>query len=575
MKTNKIFIPLVALGLAFTACDKMDYIEVDTAGKDFTAEKFENVAGFMTQLYKAIEYDFGNFSGGAMSACATDEAEFSRAGNAIEDFYNGSWSSTNAKNTQWNSMFKVIRAANNYLDEFTGLKFEDYETTANYQKEMHRYENYQYEARFLRAYFYFILVRQYGGVPIMKHTMSAAEANSLARNTSDEVFEFILDELTEIKDLIIEDYSKLGDYSMGITEGGRADKYAVLALRARAAMYWASPLFNPTNDQERWHTAAIYNNELIKAAEAGGKKLASKYEQVWDPENYKSPRIKPEMLFGYRYYKDTDGDNYIESNSYPVGIEGGNGGNCPTQNLVDAYTMKNGKSIDDPTSGYDENNPYKNRDPRLEVTIAVNGDKWPSYSGAPNIETFVGGKNGQPVANATTTGYYLKKLCNGAINLSANSTYKKSFHVYQNFRMGGAYLDYAECIYRWLGDSNKKTADFEYTALEAVNKVRKRAKVSNMTATGDEFWKEYKNERMVELAFEGHRFWDVRRWKEADKYFTSITRMVIEKDPTDDTKFTYRRQVVNRQWEDKMYLFPIPLTEIMKNPNLKQNDGWL
>ena len=110
------------------------------------------------------------------------------------------------------------------------------------------------------------------------------------------------------------------------------------------------------------------------------------------------------------------------------------------------------------------------------------------------------------------------------------------------------------------------------TALEAVNVVRKRAKVGSMTATGDEFWERYKKERMVELAFEGHRFWDVRRWKEADKYFKSITRMNITLNA--DNTYSYERKDVSRQWDDKMYLFPIPRTEIIKNPNLEQNTGW-
>ena len=90
--------------------------------------------------------------------------------------------------------------------------------------------------------------------------------------------------------------------------------------------------------------------------------------------------------------------------------------------------------------------------------------------------------------------------------------------------------------------------------------------------SNDEFWEKYKKERMVELAFEGHRFWDVRRWKEADKYFTEIERMNIVSNG--DGTFTYQRETVSRRWDDKMYLYPIPQTERMKNPNLEQNPGW-
>ncbi len=572
MKTKKLIIPIVALGLAFAACeDNMNYNEYTVVDKEFVELTFGNVGGFMSQLYKAVDYDFGNYSNGAMQASATDESEYSKIGNAIEDFYNGGWSATNAKGSLWTSMFTGIRAANHFLEEFQNLDFEELKANPTYKGELYRYQNYQYEARFLRAYFYFLLVRQYGGVPIMDRQLPANEANSLSRNTSDEVFQFIIDECDAIKDDIIKDYSKLGDYSLGITEGGRADRMAVLALRARAALYWASPLFNPANDNERWYNAAVYSKAVIDECAADGRKLATKYEQLWASDNFTNPRIKNELIFCYRYYKNTGGDNLVETNNYPVGIEDGKGGNCPTQNLVDAYDMKNGKAWDEPGSGYDASKPYDNRDPRMEATVAVNGDVWPTYQKEP-LQTYHGGRNGQPMTDATTTGYYLKKLCNGAIDLSANSKYKESYHVYLNFRLGGVYLDYAEAAYRYFGDSNKKNAELDMTALEAVNVVRKRAKVGNMTATGDEFWERYKKERMVELAFEGHRFWDVRRWKEADKYFKSITRMNITLNA--DNTYSYERKDVSRQWDDKMYLFPIPRTEIIKNPNLEQNTGW-
>ena len=112
------------------------------------------------------------------------------------------------------------------------------------------------------------------------------------------------------------------------------------------------------------------------------------------------------------------------------------------------------------------------------------------------------------------------------------------------------------------------------SARELASKTRVRAGMPELPAglSNDAFWTKYKNERMVELAFEGYRFWDVRRWKEADKYFNEITEMKITKNA--DGSFSYKRNTVNRQWNDKMYLFPIPQTEVMKNTNLEQNPGW-
>ena len=572
MKLNKIIIGALAT-LALASCnDQMEYKEYNIYDKDYITKNFGNVGGFMTDIYNTVEYDFGNYSGGAMQASATDESMYSKLGNAIEDFYNGAWSPSNAKGSIWSSMYSGIKVCNHVLEQMQGLTFDELVLNKDYTQQMHRYQNYQYEARFMRAYFYFALVRQYGGVPLVTTEISAEEANSIARSSADDIFKFIIDECNDIQNKIIADYSDLGDYALGTEESGRADKLAVLALKARAALYWASPLFNANNDKERYHTAATYTKELLTAAEARGKGLTDKYADLWDAASFNTPTIMKEILFGRRYYKSASGDNLVETNNYPVGIEGGAGGNCPTQNLVDAYDMKtSGLSINETGSGYDAKNPYNDRDPRLAATVAVNGDQWPTYSGAAKLETFQGGINGEPLTGATPTGYYLKKLCNGAISLASNSKLKESRHTWLTFRMGEAYLNYAEAVFKYLGSADATSVEFPLSAREAANKTRARAGMPDLATTGD-FWTRLCNERFVELAFEGHRFWDVRRWKEADKYFKTITEMKLTKN--DDGSITYTRQNVSRQWNEKMYLFPIPQTERMKNPNLTQNPGW-
>lgn len=572
MKLNKIIIGALAT-LALASCnDQMEYKEYNIYDKDYITKNFGNVGGFMTDIYNTVEYDFGNYSGGAMQASATDESMYSKLGNAIEDFYNGAWSPSNAKGSIWSSMYSGIKVCNHVLEQMQGLTFDELVLNKDYTQQMHRYQNYQYEARFMRAYFYFALVRQYGGVPLVTTEISAEEANSIARSSADDIFKFIIDECNDIQNKIIADYSDLGDYALGTEESGRADKLAVLALKARAALYWASPLFNASNDKERYHTAATYTKELLTAAEARGKGLTDKYADLWDAASFNTPTIMKEILFGRRYYKSASGDNLVETNNYPVGIEGGAGGNCPTQNLVDAYDMKtSGLSINETGSGYDAKNPYNDRDPRLAATVAVNGDQWPTYSGAAKLETFQGGINGEPLTGATPTGYYLKKLCNGAISLASNSKLKESRHTWLTFRMGEAYLNYAEAVFKYLGSADATSVEFPMSAREAANKTRQRAGMPGLASTGD-FWTRLCNERFVELAFEGHRFWDVRRWKEADKYFKTITEMKLTKN--DDGSITYTRQNVSRQWSEKMYLFPIPQTERMKNPNLTQNPGW-
>lgn len=575
---NKIWKPVFVactIGCLASCSDQMDYNEYNIYDKDYITQNFANVGGFMTDIYNTVDYDFGNYSSGAMQASATDESEYSIMGNGIEDFYNGAWSPSNAKNGLWNSMYAGIKTCNHVIHELQGLTFDELKLNSDYAAQLHRYENYKYESRFMRAYFYFCLVRQYGDVPLVTTEISAEEANAVKRTAADEVFKFIMDECNDIQSKITEDYSDLGQFATGTEETGRADKLAVLALKARAALYWASPLFNPSGDKERYHTAALYTKELLETAEARGKGLTANYAALWDAASYNTASIMKEILFGRRYGSaGSAGDNLVETNNYPAGIEGGSGGNCPTQNLVDAYDMINGKSINEAGSGYDEQNPYKDRDPRLAATVAVNGDQWPTYSGAAKIETFQGGINGEPLAGATPTGYYLKKLCNGAISLASNSKFTASHHTWLTFRMGEFYLNYAEAVFKYLGSADATSAEFPMSAREAASKTRERVGMPAFEAGMDAttFWTKLCNERFVELAFEGHRFWDVRRWKEADKYFKNITEMKLTKEA--DGTITYTRKNVARQWNDKMYLYPIPQAELLKNPNLTQNAGW-
>ena len=558
-----------------TACDNMDYNEYNIYDRDYIAEDFANVGGFITRLYNTVEFDYGNQYGGAMLASATDESEYSILGSSIEDFYNGAWSASNAKSTTWTNMYQGIAAANEYLSNFLGLTFDELRQNSDYQQQMHRYENYQYEARFLRAYFYFLLVRQYGGVPMLGEGMSPDEVNTLPRSSADDVFAYIISECQAIEDLIIEDYTKLGDYALSSTENGRADRLAVLALKARAALYWASPLFNASSDASRWINTVRYYEQLISECEARGKKLCSNYDALWSTGNYATASITQEIVFGRRYYAGTAGDKLVESYNYPVGIEGGKGGNCPTQNLVDAYPMSNGLDITDPASGYDPSHPFDNRDKRLSMTVALNGDVWPTYSGAKALETFSGGRNGEPLAGATPTGYYLRKLCHGEISLASNPAVASNFHTYVLFRLGGIYLDYAEALYRANGDNADITGSLGLTARQAASLTRARVSLPDITADAD-FWTAYQKERMVELAFEGHRFWDVRRWHEADRFFTSIIEMKITQqvDEEGNASYAYSPQTVSRLWNDRQYLFPIPTSEILKNPSLQQNPGW-
>ena len=563
MKTKYIFSGLLALTLVSSCSEKMDYKEYNVYDKAYVDKMFSRVGGLMTNIYNDIDYDFGNYSG-AMASSATDESVYSHPGNAVEDFYNGAWGPTNAKERVWNSAWDGISYCNLVLDEFSNCTFPEYTEDEHYQQEMFLYKNYRWEARWARAFFYFELVKRYGSVPLKTKHMTANEANSLPQVSADSIFQFIDTECDTIEDSIIVNYGDLGDKAYYKGQTGRANKLAAMALRARAALYWASPLFNPTNDKSRWLKAAQLSNAVIAEARQEGMGLLPDYSKLFNKDSYKDG-IK-EIIFSRR----VAASNAFEKYNYPIGMENAGGGNCPTQNLVDAYEMTNGKAIDEAGSGYDPQDPYKNRDARLAMTVAVNGEQWPN---AAALETFEGGANSSSVTYGTPTGYYLKKYINQGTIIA--KTGSNSFaHAWVVFRLAEFYLDYAEAALNYTGSGYVAPTGLPLTAAQALNVVRTRAKQPDIAKglSFDAFKKKYENERFVELAFEGHRFFDLRRWKEAPEYLKTIRGMKITRQ--DDGTMKYEEQTIDtRTWNDKWYLFPLPQKDVL-NCNYKQNDGW-
>ena len=548
MKIKNIW-SLVAAAVVLVSCgDKMDYNEYSVYDEDYVKTTFARSAGLVTSAYNDLDYDFGNYSG-ALLASATDEAVYSHSGNAIEKFYDGGWSASNNNDASlWTKCWRGISYANLFLDKFKDETFEDYILDLDYKAEIHQYQNLQYEARFLRAYYYFLLVRSFGGVPLITANLDANEANTQPRVSSDEIFQFIISECAAIQDLIVKDYSDLGNLQLkSKNETGRANNLAVLALKARAALYYASPLFNASGDKERWHQAALANKELIDECKGRGMKLTNDYGSLFQKDNWQNSE---ECIFVRRIVSAT---NTFEKYNFPIGLENAGGGNCPTQNLVEAY---------------------EEGDIRLEATVAQNGEQWPNNT----LETFIGGANGQPIAYATPTGYYLKKYVNKSLTIGASNATTERHH-WVMFRLGEFYLNYAEAMLNYTGGGYETASGLSMTAAQAVNVVRTRAKLANIAAdlSASQFAERLENERFVELAFEGHRFYDLRRWKKAgDAKYRTIKTMQITKNADGTFNYNVQSDAQTRSyWDDKMYLFPIAQSEILKSGGaLTQNPGW-
>lgn len=531
------------------SCNYLNYNQEDfVSDPNEEFSDFDHLKQLLTGIYSSLPGGF-NSVGNAMRASGSDDAVESNSLSKVNDYFNGSWSSLNAVDDKWSSFYHAIRNANLFLKYADTSVIEKIKYNEDYDQKKSQLKYFIPEARFLRAYFYFQLVRRYGEhIPLITESLGIDEVNSSEPSSEGDIFNFIVNECSQIADELPISYKGIHN-----EEFGRATRGAVMALKEKALLFAASPLFNPNNDKSKWVRAAEAAHDLIDLHHYS---LEPDYNDVVN--TYGSH----ELIFGRR----DPPSNSFERNNFPVGYQG-EPGTCPTQNLVNAYEMVSGLSIDDPNSNYDPDDPYKNRDPRLMKTIIVNNSEWKDR----NVEIWEGGRDGQPIQFATPTGYYLKKYLIERIKITEpNPTSIKHLWVY--FRYGGILLDYAEAMNEAFGPDNE--AQFNLTAREAVDKVRRRVNMPDFPSgmSKDEFRKKLRSERRVELAFENHRFWDIRRWK-IGSVTINIKGMAISKSNNGD--FDYKEKVIqHRQWEDKMYFYPITKNELFINDKLKQNPGW-
>lgn len=559
----KQILSICILAVTAVSCNFLDYNEYSGYDKDDVYESFDRVQRSLTHIYSHVPTAYSTIDG-AMRAAACDEAIYVDNLCDIYSMNNGSWSPTKTFDTRY-GLYSAIRSINLFLEETKGEEFDYLKNLEAYDNYMAQFENYPYEARFLRAYYYFELMRRYKEVPIITEVLTDEEANSITPDSLEDVVEFIVSECEIAQSNLPVTFTK--EVSQ---EVGRATKGAAMALKARTLLYAASPLFNEDQDKSKWKTAAKACGALINRAEEYGYMPLPKLSNLWN----KDYELNNELIFG----RMEAASNSFESQNYPVGIDGGGRtGHCPTQNLVEAFETINGKPVKDTKysakdPSYNENNPYINRDPRLAATVAVNNSTW-VYNEP--VEIWYGGKSGKPVKHATLTGYYLKKYVDGTTSLKVGNTSKRN-HVWTYFRYSEVLLNYAEAMVEGYGDYNyKNPPSLPLSALEAVNIVRKRKEVNmpefESSLSVSQFKEKLRNERMVELAFEDHRFWDIRRWMIADQT-TEIYGVEVTKS---GANFNYEKVLVeSRYWDDKMYLYPIPDSEIHINPNLEQNPGW-
>ena len=563
-KYNKVAVGVISFLLPLSSvllfsCADLDYTEQNTRDEDWTFEYFENgIKNLVFDVYAQVYNNELASNSAYFLAGATDEAQYALETGAVNNYVNGGWSPANPYSNTWDKSYTAIADVNMYLEKIDQADISDWQYNPDYNIWVQQLEIFPYELRFLRAYFYFELFKTYGNVPLVTTTLTNGQANSIERTSEDEIVKFIVEELDAIAPYLPENYNT----EVG-SEVGRATRIAAYPLKARTLLYAASPLHNPTGDKTKWAKAAEACKYILDNASTWGLKLSS-YGSLWGHDAF----FNPEIIFGLGRGES----NAFEMANYPVGVENGSSGNCPTQSLVDQYEYQdNGETFGQRYPGnidLTSVDPYEGLDPRFALTVVKNGDQWPTNgSQGKAIETFVGGFNGAPKYGATPTSYYLRKYVDGScVTTADNQTTRR--HTWIIFRLGEFYLDYAEAVFNATGSANDAT--YGMTANEAINVLRNRSDIQMppFTEDGDAWVARYERERLVELAFENHRFWDVRRWKKGAQYFKTIQTATLSSD------LMLTRSTINRQWDEKFNFYPIPQSELKKNPNLTQNPGW-
>jgi hypothetical protein len=436
------------------------------------------------------------------------------------------------------------------------------------------------EAKILRAMFYHDLLINYGPMPIYdKDITSEKEFLNIKRNTFEECVSFIV---KDCDDAIAE--ANLPYRVTSEAERGRMTKAVAYAVKSQILLFNASPQWNPGNDAVKWKTAAEASKQALLALTTNGFQLYPSYENyfITKPDLAQSPNDK-ETLFeindwGYsgQTYRRFGNILFLMHMIPNFGPE--KAGNCPSQELVDSYEMKNGEvaitgyadedhlePIINSASGYNDAKPYIDRDPRFYATVWYNGAYYGNINGVEtSIEAFKGGKHGiSGVKQRTPTGYYMRKFIDPAVRSAAAGT-----TTYKQFRLAEIYLNLAEAE----NEADGPTTD----AFKAVNTVRARAGMPPLPAglTKDQFRERLRRERRVEFALEENRFYDMRRWKIL-KDVGKITSGMSWTKNSDGTLTNERIVTIRRQsWEDKFLLFPVPLEEVTKMPSFQQNPGW-
>lgn len=581
-KKNLLITAIIFSGCFLQACENFEDKPLERATEEYVWNESDingtYARNWVTGIYSKLPRGYNNYSGVPLE-CLTDDAVPSESTNSLWNIIRGGYNPSSTFNYNWETCYEMIRRANVFLANYQRIPW------ANQNEPVYL----EAEVRALRAFYYFEMVKGYGGVPLVGDVILepvSSELSTLGRNSFEECISYIVSELDAVENSLRPEasLSERASKANGTADGtdpyaGRIRKRIVQALKAKVLLYAASPLFNPSSHPDKSYTGySDYNRDRWKAAADAAKEIIDSGEFDLEEDRYtlNMTSINKEVIWMRMGFGKTDQYGYVMS---PLGMVVSNtatrGLVSPTQELVDAFPMKDGRTVEEAEldGSYNDQNPYANRDPRLGQTIFYHGARWLNQT--LNMEV---GETNYPTTGSYSTrvlsGYYAKKFLGNDDNRSTfsqtnyNNVYPSSWML---IRYADILLMYAEAM----NEYEDNAAVREELIQQSLIPIRRRAGID----AGDngryglpeslsqaDLRQIIRNERRVELAFEESRFWDIRRWKIAKEvYNTPLHGVRIE------NKQFSSVEIATPYFTDAMYLLPIRLNEVKANPNIAQN----
>ncbi|MGO3805875.1 MAG: RagB/SusD family nutrient uptake outer membrane protein [Sphingobacterium sp.] len=567
---------LVLAALALASCEKQGFLD-STQSTDLNEQVVFSDSAYTINFLSGIYADIGfatapkRFGGGGLDA-STDEAEGAGLGtiNTFIQFATGTVNANMITDDAWSKRYTNVRRANIMLKNLPQAKFGD-DIKVRVKA----------ETRFLRAYYYFILLEHYGGVPLMGDSVyRATDEIPSARNTFSECVEYIAAEC----DAAAQDLPWVHSGE----NYGRINKAACYGLKSRLLLYAASPLFNgegiaaqeplrsisgyPEKDNARWERAQAAAEQIISSGEYS-LHINNASEAGYGFYELFQLRKNSEYLLA----RMQDANRELEGIWNPPTFGVSSPGAYPYLETVNAFGMKNGLPIDDPSSGYRPEEPYRDRDPRLANTITRDQSLVFHRDGLARrpVNIYIDKTNPNNISSGqdaiykgTPTGYYSYKMVNRDVAADwFNTVTPRCLPI----------IRYAEILLNYAEARNEILSAPDQQVYQAIESIRERGGLEPFVLPAglsqDAMRAIIHNERQKELAFEGHRFFDVRRWKLAEQL---EDRQLHGTEPVRISSVTSYNTIAVRKrvFDQRMYLWPIPQSEVAKSVDLLQNFGY-